>query len=36
MKHEIVQLDEKNANDFWRLRKELFLELGNFQRNGYF
>lgn len=28
MKHEIVQLDEKAASDFWRLRKELFLELG--------
>ena len=28
MKHEIVQLDEKSVNDFWRLRRELFLELG--------
>ena len=28
MKQEIVQLDESNAEDFWRLRKELFLELG--------
>lgn len=32
MKHEIVQLDEKNANDFWRLRKELFLELREISR----
>lgn len=28
MKHEIVQLDEKTVDDFWRLRKELLLELG--------
>ena len=28
VKQEIVQLDERNAEDFWRFRKELFLELG--------
>ena len=28
VKQEIVQLDKRNAEDFWRLRKELFLELG--------
>lgn len=28
MKYKIEQLDEKNAANFWRLRKELFLELG--------
>lgn len=28
MKQEIVRLKERNAEDFWRLRKELFLELG--------
>ena len=28
VKQEIVQLDESNAEDFWRFRKELFLELG--------
>ncbi len=28
VKQEIIQLDERNAEDFWRLRKELFLELG--------
>ena len=28
VKQEIVQLDERNAEDFWMFRKELFLELG--------
>lgn len=28
MKFKIEQLDEKNVADFWRLRKELFLEVG--------
>ncbi len=28
MEHKIVQLDEKTVDDFWRLRKALFLELG--------
>lgn len=28
VKQEIVQLDVSNAEDFWRFRKELFLELG--------
>ena len=28
MKYKIEQLDEKNVADFWRLRKELFWELG--------
>ena len=28
MKFKIEQLDEKTVDNFWRLRKELFLELG--------
>lgn len=28
MKCKIEQLDEKTVDNFWRLRKELFLELG--------
>lgn len=28
MKYKIEQLEEKNVVNFWRLRKELFLELG--------
>lgn len=28
MKHKILQLNEKSVYDFWELRKELFLELG--------
>ena len=28
MKYKIEQLEEKNVANFWRLRKELFLELG--------
>ena len=28
MEHKIVQLNEETVDDFWRLRKELFLELG--------
>jgi len=32
MKYKILQLDEKNMDDFWRLRKELFLELGEISK----
>ena len=28
MRNDILQLDEKAADDFWRLRIELFEELG--------
>lgn len=28
MTAELIELDESYAEDFWRLRKELFMELG--------
>lgn len=33
MKNDILQLDEKFADDFWLLRKELFEELGEISQN---
>ena len=33
MENDILQLDEKFADDFWLLRKELFEELGEISQN---
>lgn len=33
MENDILQLDEKFADDFWVLRKELFEELGEISQN---
>lgn len=34
MTAEVVKLDQSYANNFWRLRKELFTELGETAENG--
>lgn len=34
MTAEVVKLDQSYANNFWRLRKELFTELGEIAENG--
>lgn len=34
MDNRILQLDEKFADDFWLLRKELFEELGELSQNA--
>lgn len=34
MKNEVLQLDEKSVNDFWRFRMELFWELGEVCKNA--
>lgn len=34
MKNKVLQLDEKQVNEFWRLRKELFEELGEISQDS--
>ena len=33
MRNDILQLDEKSVDDFWRLRIELFEELGEVRKD---
>ena len=33
MKNEVLRLDEKSADDFWRLRTKLFEELGEVSKD---